>query len=322
MQPSGYETMQTTSTLADLPAIAKVVDASTPTDLVKAEFDQQRNLPGVIVFAEGKLLGIVARDTFFRRLSGPYCRELFLRKPISDFLTVWPVELLELPSDCSIHTAAELALARPNGHSYEPILVDYGKGDYRLLDTHALLVAQSQLLALSKVIADERDAAEAANRAKSEFLANISHELRTPLHGILSYARFGVDEADAGDRGELREFFDNVGRSAETLLDLVNDLLDLSKLEAGRMTFDLQPTSMDIPIELVVDEFRSMIARKDTCIRYCRPEETMIVLADEERFKQVIRNLLSNAVKYSPSGGTIHVPRPPRWQDLPDQRPR
>ncbi len=109
------------------------------------------------------------------------------------------------------------------------------------------LIAQSQLLALSKVIAEQRDAAEAANRSKSEFLANISHELRTPLHGILSYAQFGVEEAEAGDRGELREFFNNVGHSAETLLELVNDLLDLSKLEAGRMMFDLQPTCMDTP---------------------------------------------------------------------------
>ena len=95
--------------------------------------------------------------------------------------------------------------------------------------------------------------------------------------GSLSYARFGVEEAEAGDRGELREFFDNVGHSAETLLDLVNDLLDLSKLEAGRMTFDLQPTCMDSPIEVVVDEFRSMIARKDIRIRYGKPEETLIV---------------------------------------------
>ena len=307
MNPASHETIHASSTLADLAAVAWIVDAATTTDRVKAEFDRRPDLPGLIVRAAGQFFGIVARDTFFRRLSGPFCRELFLRKPISDFLAIWPTEPLRLPSSCSIHTAAELALARPNEHSYEPILVDHGEGDLRLLDTHALLIAQSQLLALSKVIADQRDAAEAANRSKSEFVANISHELRTPLHGILSYARFGVDEAEAGDRGELREFFDNVGRSAETLLELVNDLLDLSKLEAGRMMFDLQPTCMDTLIEVVVDEFRSMIARKDICIRYYKPEATTDVLADEERFKQVIRNLLSNAVKFSPNRSTIHV---------------
>lgn len=307
MNEASHETIHAKSALADLPAVAWVVDVATPTDRVKAEFDRRPDLPGAIVLAEGKLFGVVARDTFFRRLSGPYCRELFLRKPIENFLTNWPIELLQLPSSCSIHAAAELALARPHERSYEPILVDYGNQDLRLLDTHALLIAQSQLPALSKVIADQRDAAEAANRSKSEFLANISHELRTPLHGILSFARFGVEEAEAGDRGELRGFFDNVGNSAETLLKLVNDLLDLSKLEAGRMTFDLLPTRVDDLIEVVVDEFRSLLARKDICVRYRKPDETTLVLADEERFRQVIRNLLSNAVKFSPPNSAIRV---------------
>ncbi|MEI8375569.1 MAG: ATP-binding protein [Planctomycetota bacterium] len=307
MDRASHETGHTNSTLADLPAIAWVVDSTTPTHLIKAEFNRRPDLPGAIVLHDGKLLAIVARDTFFRRLSGPYCRELFLRKSIQNFITNWPIHLLQLPSSCSIHAAAELALARPDEYSYDPILVDYGNGDLRLLDTHALLIAQSQLLALSSVIVEQRDAAEAANRSKSEFLANISHELRTPLHGILSYSRFGLDEAETGDRGELREFFDNVGRSAEILLELVNDLLDLSKLEAGRMTFNLQPTCMSTLVEVVVDESCSLIARKDIRIRYRKPEESMIVLADEERFKQVIRNLLSNAVKFSPNGGMIHV---------------
>ena len=80
-----------------------------------------------------------------------------------------------------------------------------------------------------------------ADRSKSEFLANISHELRTPLHGILSYAKFGLDEADTAERSELHEFFHHVDHCADNLLHLVNDLLDLSKLEAGRMSFEFQP---------------------------------------------------------------------------------
>jgi signal transduction histidine kinase len=307
MNQSNPEKIHVNSTLADLPTVVWSVDANTRTELIKAEFDRRQDLPGAIVMADGNLLGVVARDTFFRRLSGPYCRELFLRKPIKEFLNNWPIELLRLPAECSIHAAAELALARTNEHSYEPILVDHGGNDLRLLDTHALLIAQSQLLALSKVIVEQRDAAEAANRSKSEFLANISHELRTPLHGILSYARFGVDECQSDDRGELKEFFDNVGHSAETLLDLVNDLLDLSKLEAGRMTFDLEPVALDGLVEVVVDEFRSLISRKGICIAYRKPDEPTIVLADPERFKQIIRNLLSNAVKFSPQSSTIHV---------------
>ncbi len=114
MNGASHETIHAKSTLADLPAVAWVVDAATPTDLVKAEFDRRPNLPGAIVLSEGKLFGVVARDTFFRRLSGPYCRELFLRKPIKSFLTNWPIDLLQLPSNCSIHAAAELALARPH----------------------------------------------------------------------------------------------------------------------------------------------------------------------------------------------------------------
>jgi signal transduction histidine kinase len=307
MNQANADKIHIDSTLADLPVVTCVVDVATRTEVVKDEFDRRPDLPGVIVVSQGKTAGVVARDTFFRRLSGPYCRELFLRKPIGDFLGNWPAGLLQLPVDCSIHAAAELALARATKHSYDPILVDDGAGGAGLLDTRDLLMAQSQLLALSKGIVEQRDAAEAANRSKSEFLSNISHELRTPLHSILSYARFGVEEAETGDRGELREFFENVSRSAECLLELVNDLLDLSKLEAGRMMFDLQSVCIDTLIEVVVDEFRSMISRKGIRICYRKSAEGTVVLADPERFKQVVRNLLSNAVKFSPQGGTIRV---------------
>src|SRR5262249_44488910 len=154
-------------------------------------------------------------------------------------------------------------------------------------------IAQSQLLALTKVIEEQRDAAQAANRAKSEFLANISHELRTPLHGIMSYARFGENEALDGDREELQDYFQNVGNIAETLLRLVNDLLDLSKLEAGRMILDLHPSTVSDLVGVVVDEFNSLVAERQVSIVFKLVDEDTTALVNPERFKQVIRNLLS-----------------------------
>ena len=307
MPPTAKASTQSQSTLGDLPTHAITIDDDTRTELVKGEFDRRPDLPGVILLHEGRLEGFVSRDSLFRHLSGPFCRELFLRKPIREFLRTWRNDVLQLEADCSIHRAAELALARPHEEAYDPILVDYGSGRFGLLDVHVLLIAQSQLLALSRVIEEQRDAAEAANHSKSEFLANISHELRTPLHGILSYARFGEDEAAEGDREELRDFFQNVGQSADTLLRLVNDLLDLSKLEAGRMICEFRPANISDLIEVVVDEFNSLCAQRHVLVVYTPPDEDTTTMADPDRFKQVIRNLLSNAVKFSPPQGTINV---------------
>jgi signal transduction histidine kinase len=198
-------------------------------------------------------------------------------------------------------------LARPAGHTYEPIVVDFGEKGLRLLDAHTLLSAQSHLMSSSRALAQQRDAAEAANRSKTDFLAKVSHELRTPLHGILSYTRFGLNEVDGGERAELRQFFENVRHNAETLLNLVNELLDYSKLEAGQMSLTLAKCSLAALVETVVDEFRSLCAEKDVHIQYTAANEELHIAADAERFKQVVRNLMSNAVKFSPAGGTVYI---------------
>jgi signal transduction histidine kinase len=103
---------------------------------------------------------------------------------------------------------------------------------------------------------EQTTAAEAANRAKSEFLANMSHELRTPLHSILSFASFGVKRYTTTPPDKLGYYFTMIQQSSTTLLALLNDLLDLAKLEAGKMTFDFQPTNLGVLITAVADEFQ------------------------------------------------------------------
>ncbi len=149
--------------------------------------------------------------------------------------------------------------------------------------------------------------AEAGNRAKSEFLANMSHELRTPLHGILSFAHFGITKSNSVSPDKIVQYFRRIEKSGNILLSLLNDLLDLSKLESDNFTLNIVNYSMNRVIGSVSDEFDSLIAEKHLKMHFYEPPHQIHVEIDLERMKQVVRNLLSNAVKFSPIENKIDI---------------
>ncbi len=150
-------------------------------------------------------------------------------------------------------------------------------------------------------------AAENANNAKSEFLANMSHELRTPLHGILSFSSFGLKHYDAASPEKLLKYFQRIETSGKTLLDLLNDLLDLSKLEAKMTMFEFRPTAINNLIVSVIEEFHLLAEERSISIRFDDSNQSPKVHIDRMKISQVIRNLISNALKFSNDNTEISV---------------
>src|SRR6185369_15152346 len=160
---------------------------------------------------------------------------------------------------------------------------------------------------LFREIADKSAQLEAASRHKSEFLANMSHELRTPLNAIIGFSEI-LAEKMFGDINEKQtEYLQDILESGRHLLSLINDILDLSKIEAGRMELEL--TEFDLPqaIENALILVRERASRRGIRLGSTVDPRLGTIDGDERKVKQVLLNLLSNALKFTPEGGRIDV---------------
>jgi signal transduction histidine kinase/CheY-like chemotaxis protein len=160
--------------------------------------------------------------------------------------------------------------------------------------------AQQRLVALTKELAAARDLAEAANRAKSEFLAMMSHEIRTPLNGILGMSE--LMHARAADPTQ-KQHLDVVLKSGQALLSIINDVLDLARIDAGRMQLESAPFDLRDLVEDVATLLATRIERNlvDVAIRY-NPALPDAIVGDASRVRQILTNLIGNAVKFTREG--------------------
>jgi signal transduction histidine kinase len=148
---------------------------------------------------------------------------------------------------------------------------------------------------------------EAASQHKSEFLANMSHELRTPLNAIIGFSQVLRDEMVGSVNEKQAEYLDDIISSGGHLLSLINDVLDLSKVEAGQVELEVHPFSLREALERGVVMVRERATEDGVRVAFVADPEVDVVDGDERRIKQVIFNLLSNAVKFTPAGGEVDV---------------
>lgn len=151
-------------------------------------------------------------------------------------------------------------------------------------------------------LAEAKESAESANRAKSAFLANMSHELRTPLNAILGFSQ--LMERDPNISASQREYLDIISKSGVHLLGLINDVLELSKIEAGRTTLIATTFDLHEVLKNLTEMFRLTAVKKGLYLETeIAPDLPRYIMTDEQKLRQVITNLLSNAIKFTEVGG-------------------
>jgi PAS domain S-box-containing protein len=164
----------------------------------------------------------------------------------------------------------------------------------------------SELALANQELSLRNQEVERANHLKSEFLASMSHELRTPLNTILGFSELLSEQSPGPLNEKQKRFLSHIQRDAGHLLELINDVLDLSKIEAGRLELRLESFAVAVAVAEVVTSVRTLAATKG--ISLDSDVDTQLTLqADRLRFKEILFNLLSNAIKFTPSGGRVWI---------------
>jgi two-component system sensor histidine kinase BarA len=185
--------------------------------------------------------------------------------------------------------------------TFNTMLANLKSGDEQLRDINKALDLKLVQLGETNVALYE------SNRLKSEFLANVSHELRTPLNSILGFAELLRDTVAENPDPKMARYLQNILASGRNLLELINDLLDLAKIEAGKMDIRAESLSLNDLFEGLINLLKPIAEGKDLSIIPAVGSDVPIMQTDPTKLQQVLYNLLSNAIKFSPNGGRIDI---------------
>ena len=227
----------------------------------------------------------------------PVPPELRLKPPYSELRAIRTRALLVVPMIARGVTVGVLAGDnKPSGRRILPETVDL----VQTFASHAAVaIANARLFS---AIEEKNRQLESANHAKSHFVANMSHELRTPMNAILGYTELLLDETYGELPDKIRSVLDRVAKSGRHLLGLINDVLDLSKIEAGELPLSLADYSMKDVVQSVFLSVESLATEKSLDLQFALPPDLPLGRGDERRLTQVVLNLVGNAIKFTDAG--------------------
>lgn len=283
------------------------VAPSTPTREVAERFFQDLALEALALVAQGRPVGLITRPRLLLRLARGFGHELYARKPIARIADPEP---LVVPEDAEVVDTVAAALDRAPAALYDEVIVVDPAGRYRgLLSVRALVLQQGLALARS---AAEREAAlgrardlEALDRLRNQFVAHTTHELRSPVNVMVGVAELMRRHAEKGAWHQVAARLPLLQRSAATLRATVNNILDLSKLEAGKAEVQRSPVELAPLLEDVVAGARLLAGEKPVAVVLEADGAPSRVETDDLKLRQVLTNLASNAVKFTERGRVV-----------------
>ncbi len=258
-----------------------------------------------IALVEGKEpVGLVTRTKLLFTLFRRFGFELYGKHPI---IVVADTTPLIVPEDERLDVVIDKALERQPQDIYDEIIVTCPKGLYRgLLSVKQLVIQQSNALATSvlqkEMVSARAQELEKINQVKSQFLANVTHELRSPVNAIIGLAELLRMSADKGSIEQIKERLSFMISSATNLRTVITNILDLSKIEAGKMEVAHQEFNAVSLISEIAETTRILIGKKPVSVEVTALPVPVMITTDPIKLRQILMNLVSNAAKFTESG--------------------
>ncbi len=267
-------------------------------------FFSDGSLDALALVDRGEPVGLITKSKFLMKLFRLYGYELYGKRPVISLADTSP---LCVDSGERLDVALDMAMGRSFQDIYDELIVIDSKGCYKgLISVQGLVIRQSHALADSIVQKELAHAKagelEKIGKVKSQFLANVTHELRSPVNAIISLAELMQMSCEKGYAGQFKDRLSLLISSAASLKAIINNVLDLSKIEAGKMDIYYEQFDAVAKLEEIVETTRVLLGNKpvDVCLRAGAP--SLVIESDPVKFRQIVLNLMSNAAKFTERG--------------------
>ncbi len=293
------ENIQIDSVIGDLEMEIIKMDASEKLEKVYEVFECNNKIPGIILTKNNIYFRVLSKSRFYKVMSKQFMFDVFAKRPAYFFFDENKSEQqLVLKSHIPILVASTIALQRDNLTRFEPILVEFGQNDYKLLDYFSLLHAENQVHTLTATLLKE------SNEFKNEVLRIVAHDLKNPIGNIMGSASIICNNAN--DVAKIKKFGKIIYDSSNIMNNLVDDFLNAALHDATKLEMKFSEFNLTELISEILHLFQFPLSLKKQTVQF-EVNRPILVHSDKNKVQEIIENLISNSIKYSPKEKQIVI---------------